>query len=436
MGSYRIGVERILSAAVELYHDKDGISLPIYSTRRKQQGAREREEDRWRNCGANRAARVARPGQGGIMTVDWANIRGEFPALAEWTYLNTATFGQMPRRAAEAVARHFARRDELACSDFIRWFDDADGIRARIAAFIHCAAADIAFIHNASAGLSLLLGGLKWQTADQIVTLEDEFPNHYYYPSHLRGCGVEFVETPWDGFYKCLTARTKLVALSTVNYSTGFRPPLEEISGELRRRGILLYLDGTQSLGALPFDVSRVRPDLFAVDAYKWMLSPNGAGFMYVSPELRERLAPAVIGWRSHKDWRNHENLHHGAPQFASEAEKYEGGMLPFALLYAMDSVIEMMQAIGPERIERRVMELAGLTRDVLRAAGAVLPGDSSPHYDSQVVTARFPGREAPAIARALQTRKVLVAARHGNLRVSPHFYNDESDLARLAEAI
>jgi selenocysteine lyase/cysteine desulfurase len=368
--------------------------------------------------------------------VDWAKLRGEFPALAEWTYLNTATFGQMPRRAAEATARHFARRDALACTDFMQWFRDADSIRARIAEFIRCQAADIAFIHNASAGLSLLLGGLDWKTGDQIVTLEDEFPNHYYYPSHLGGCGVEFVETAWERFYDSLTPRTRLVAISTVNYSTGFRPPLEEISEMLRRRGILLYLDGTQSLGALQFDVSRVLPDLFAVDAYKWLLSPNGAGFMYVSPELRERLAPAVIGWRSHRDWRNHENLHHGAPQFATEAEKYEGGMLPFALLYAMDAVIEMMQAIGPERIELRVMELAGRTQDVLRGAGAVLLADSSPHYDSQIVTARFAGREAPAIARELQARKVLVAARHGNLRVSPHFYNDETDLARLAEAL
>ena len=370
------------------------------------------------------------------MVADWTEIRGEFPTLAEWTYLNTATFGQMPRCASQAAARHFARRDELACSDFMKWFDDADRIRARIAEFIHCQTEDIAFIHNASAGLSLLLGGLDWHSGDRIVTLEHEFPNHYYYPSHLGGSGVEFVETPWERFWESLTPRTRLVAISTVNYSTGFRPPLEEISAVLRQRGILLYLDGTQSLGALRFDVSRNQPDLFAVDAYKWLLSPNGAGFMYVSPELRERLAPAVIGWRSHQGWRNHENLHQGTPQFAASAEKYEGGMLPFTLLYAMDAVIEMMQAIGPERIEKRVMELAGKTRDVLRVAGGVLPADSGPHFDSQIVTARFPGREASAIARDLLSRKVLVAARHGNLRVSPHFYNDETDLVRLAEVL
>ena len=367
---------------------------------------------------------------------DWHEIRAEFPSLAEWTYLNTATFGQMPRRAAEAVANHFMRRDALACSDFMRWFEDADRIRERIAQFIRCQPADVAFIQNASAGLSLLLGGLTWKAGDQIVTLEDEFPNHYYYPSHLGGCGVEFVETPWERFYDALTPRTRLVAISTVNYSTGFRPPLEEIAPELRRRGILLYLDGTQSLGALEFDVSRIQPDLLSVDAYKWLLTPNGASFMYVSPALRERLAPAVIGWRSDRNWRNHENLHHGAPQFAAEAEKYEGGMLPFGLLYALDAVIEMIQAIGPRRIEKRVMSLAAKTREVLRGAGATLLSDRGPHYDSPIVTARFEGRDAPAIARELQSRKVLVAARHGNLRVSPHFYNNEADLDRLREAL
>jgi cysteine desulfurase/selenocysteine lyase len=370
------------------------------------------------------------------MLTDWEQVRGEFPAVSEWTYLNTATFGQMPRRAAEAVARHFARRDEFACSDFIQWFDDADGIRARVAGFVGCQASDIAFIHNASAGLSLLMGGLEWKAGDRIVTLEEEFPNHFYYASHLGSRGVEFVETAWERFYDALTPATRLVAISTVNYSTGFRPPLAEIAAELRRRGILLYLDGTQSLGALRFDLSAIQPDLFAVDAYKWLLSPNGAGFMYVSPELRERLAPAVIGWRSDLDWRNHENLRHGAPRFATSAEKYEGGMLPFALLYAMDAVIEMMQAIGQERIEQRVMQLAEKTRDVLRRAGATLPGDSSPHFDSQIVTARFDGRDSSAIARELRSHRVLVAARHGNLRVSPHFYNNEADLARLAETI
>jgi cysteine desulfurase/selenocysteine lyase len=368
-----------------------------------------------------------------ISKPDWQQIRAEFPSLAHWTFLNTATFGQMPRRCAEATAQHFARRDESACADFLDWFDDTDRIRALCAQLVHCDAADIAFIPNASSGLSLLLGGIDWKPGDRFVTLEDEFPNHYYHPLFLGGRGVEFVETSWDRFYEAITPSTRLVAMSMLNYSTGFRAPLAEISAFLRERGVLLYVDGTQGLGAIELDLSRTPVDMLSVHGYKWLLSPNGAGFMYVNPGVREWLQPSVIGWRSHSGWRNHDNLHHGAPEFKSTAEKYEGGMLTFAVLYAMAASLEMFLAIGPKTIACRVADVTEKTRAVLRAAGADLLADRDPHYDSPIIAARFEGHDASALARQLQARKVLVAARHGNLRVSPHFYNNEDDVDRLA---
>lgn len=370
------------------------------------------------------------------MTVDWREIRAEFPALADWTFLNTATFGQLPKRAAAAVYRHFARRDQFACSDFLEWFDDADRIRASVALLIHCSPADVAFIPNASSALSLLLGGINWERGDQIVTLQDEFPNHYYYASYLNPRGVEFIETPFERFYDSITPRTRLVAISTVNYTTGFRAPLEEIAEFLRQRGVLLYLDGTQSVGALELDTACIRPDLLAVHGYKWLLSPNGAGFMYISPDLRQRLPPNIIGWRSHRDWCNHDYLHHGAPEFKTEAEKYEGGMLSFALNYAMHASIEMILEIGTKEIQERVMDLTEQTRGILRRAGGRLLSDELPYHDSPIIAARFEGKDASALAGELKRRRVLVAARHGNLRVSPHFYNNESDLERLEETL
>ena len=276
----------------------------------------------------------------------------------------------------------------------------------------------------------MLFGGIDWKPGDRVVTLQDEFPNHYYYAAHLRHRGVEFVETPFAGFYDAVTPRTRVVAISTVNYSTGFRAPLEEIAAFLRQRGVLLYVDGTQSLGALRTDISSVRPDMFTVDGYKWLLAPNGAAFCYVSPELRVRLEPSVIGWRSHQDWRRPERLHHGAPEFSVRAEKYEGGMLAFAPLYALGASIEMMLEIGPERIERRVMELAGRTAEALREAGGEVL-----HCESPIVTARFE-REASELASALAEKRILVAARRGNLRVSPHFYNSEEDIGVLQRAL
>jgi selenocysteine lyase/cysteine desulfurase len=370
------------------------------------------------------------------MAVDWREVRKEFPALAGWTYLNTATFGQVPRRATEAVAGHFARRDELACADFLSWFDDADRIRGLIARLMRCEPSDVAFVPNAATALSLLIGGLDWRRGDRIVTLHDEFPNNLYGPVLARRHGVEFVEASWDNFYDQVTARTRLVALSEVNYINGFRPPLAEIAARLREREIVLFVDGTQSLGALTFDARAIQPDMYAVHAYKWLLSPTGAGFMYVRPALRERLAPNVVGWRSHRHWRNVDNLHHGAPEFSSDAEKYEGGMLTFPVLYGMGASLEMILELGPERIERRVLELAGKLRDILRGLGARLPADSSPHFDSSIVAARFEQKPASELARALHARRILVSARHNHLRVSAHFYNTEGDIERLEEGL
>jgi selenocysteine lyase/cysteine desulfurase len=358
---------------------------------------------------------------------DWKAIRAEFPALANWTYLNTATFGQLPRATVAAIDRHLAHRDETACSEFLSWFDDADRLRERVARLVGCEAADIAFINSANSALALLIHGLDWRPGDRIVTLADEFPNNIYHPALLGRLGVEFVETPWERFYDSIAARTRLVVISSVNYTNGFAPPLDEMARFLRERGVLFYVDGTQSVGALRFDTGRVRPDMLVVHGYKWLLCPNGIGFMYVSPELRERLAPAAVGWRSHRDWRNVDNLHHGAPVFASSAEKYEGGMLASALLCAMDASVGMMLEIGVDDIERRVRELAAATRQCLRGLGAQVP-----EFDSPIVAARFEGRDASDLARRLKERRVLVSARHGNLRVSAHFYNAEEDLDRL----
>ncbi len=363
--------------------------------------------------------------------MDWDSVRREFPALAHWTYLNTATFGQLPRRATEAVAQHFAHRDELACWDFLAWYDDADRIRGKIGRLINCAPEDIAFVPNASTALGLLLAGLDWHPGDQVLTLEHEFPNNLYAPGLLTRFGVETTACPWDRFYESVTARTRLVILSSVNYNTGFAPPLAELAEFLRARGVLLFIDGTQSVGALRFDTAHVQPDMLAVHGYKWLLSPNGAGFFYIAPPLRERLQPNIVGWRSHRDWRNVDNLHHGVPELPASAEKYEGGSVSFALLYAMEASLDLIAGIGPDVIEHRVLDLAAETRETLRELGATVDGCASP-----IVAARFEQRDVSALARALKEQRVLVAARRGHLRVSPHLYNNEQDLETFQRAV
>jgi selenocysteine lyase/cysteine desulfurase len=356
--------------------------------------------------------------------MNWSAIRAEFPALRNWTWLNTATFGQLPTRTRNAVDAHFARREETACADFLNWFDDMDDLRSLIGQLIHCDAQDIAFAMNACTALSLFLGGIDWQSGDRIVTLRDEFPNQYYFAASLAERGVELIEVD---AVETLPERTRAVLVSTVNYSNGYRPDVARISQLAHRAGALLYVDGTQSIGALTFDVSTVKPDMLAVDGYKWLLCPNGATFFYVSPELRPELRPSVIGWRSDRGWRAVNELHHGKPKMPEAAERYEGGMLNFASLYGMQESVRMILEIGPGCIEQRVLELARLTASILHRSGATIANENS-----NVVAAHWPDRDASALARRLQAGRIVVAARHGNLRVSPHFYNTEEDLRKL----
>jgi selenocysteine lyase/cysteine desulfurase len=161
------------------------------------------------------------------------------------------------------------------------------------------------------------------------------------------------------------------------------------------------------------------------------MLSPNGAGFVYVAPELRERLAVTVVGWRTDRDWRQVNHLNHGAPVLGDAAEKYEGGGLVFPSLYAMSAVLDMMLEIGASVIEARVLDLAGQVRTMLSDLGA-----SVNHDASQIVTGCLPGRDPGELVRRLREERILVSARHGRLRVSPHFYNDERDVEKLRLAL
>jgi cysteine desulfurase/selenocysteine lyase len=195
-----------------------------------------------------------------------SRYRKKYPALRNRVWLNTATFGQVSRRTQDAVAGHFARRNELGGEDFPAWFDDMDEPRGLIAELIHCQADDIAFAMNSASALSLFLGGIEWQPGDRVLTLENEFPNQFYYANWLSERGVQMVEM---AAITSIPERTRAIAISTVSYLNGARPDVASICRPAREAGALVYIDGTQSLGALQFDVAAVQPDMFAVDGYK-----------------------------------------------------------------------------------------------------------------------------------------------------------------------
>ena len=366
--------------------------------------------------------------------MDWDAIREEFPALCGRTYLNTATYGQLPRASSAAVLEHLKRRDAEACTDFLDWFEELTEARQQLGRLLQAQAEDLAFVPNASHALALVMSGIEWHEGDEIITLKHEFPNQIY-ASHARA-GIRGLVCKWDELETHLSNRTRLVALSTVNYETGFRPDLASLLPKLRARNVLVYLDGTQSIGALGFDCQQLQPDFVGVDVYKWMISPNGAAFLYVSPAARKWLTPNVVGWRSDRNWRSVEDLHHGSPRFAETAEKYEGGMLPFPSLFGMLASLKVIHDIGVDQIEKRVLSLAELIRTEICRLGGESIHIPAGALQSQILVMRLPVADSSVIAKQLETQKIHVSARRGYLRISPHFYNNEADVDALVRAL
>lgn len=374
---------------------------------------------------------------------DWLALRPLFPALRGWTYLNTAAFGAIPTTATQAIQTHFADRNESAALDFLTWFDRLDSLREKVARLIGAQARDIGFCPNAGTALAWLLHGLDWRAGDEILGLDPDFPNNAYAPRMLEEAGVrcrtvraEPGRFDVERFLSALSARTRLVLLSSVDYATGVRTPLEALEPELRRRGILLAVDGTQSVGVLRHDVAAVPCDFLIVSGYKWMLAPPGAGFFYAPSATRERLKPTLVSWRSDRRWRNVTSLHLGRPELPDEAAAYEGGVQPFALLFALEASLDLILQCGPERIERRALGLARECRELLAAAPGAELADTDERYDSAIVTAAFPGRDLADLSRKLKEEHVAVSVRRASLRVSCHFFNSRDDLRLLAAVL
>ncbi|MDX2267941.1 MAG: aminotransferase class V-fold PLP-dependent enzyme [Bryobacter sp.] len=363
--------------------------------------------------------------------VDWSRIRAQFPGVVDRVYLNTATFGQLPLAAQAAMSEFFRRQERMASQDLLAWFAALDRIRGRAAQLVNATAEDIAFFPSTAHALAELLHGIAWQEGDEILALENEFPNNIYAPAALAARGVRLREVAREDLLAAVGPNVKLIVASVMNYADGYRFPWRLVEARRKEVGALLYLDGTQGAGALALDVEAMQPDMLAVHGYKWLLSPAGAGFAYISPALRKWLPPQVVGWRSHYGWREVDNLHHGPPVYGSSAQRYEGVMQPLALLMAMEQSLELMLGLGVATIEQRVQELAAMAARLVGDLGGEVAEHGSP-----IVACRFPGKEAGELSRALEQQGIFTSARHGRLRISVQFYNNEADFERLGAAL
>jgi cysteine desulfurase/selenocysteine lyase len=371
----------------------------------------------------------------------WRAGRALFPACAKWAYYAWAATAPLSVRAADAMQRQIAGVRDQGGAGWKQWYETYERLRVEAAALTGATPAEIALLKNTSEGVSTVAFGLDWRPGDNVIFPRGEFPANVYPWLALRERGVEMRRlepdavgrfTPAD-LERLMDERTRLVALSFVSYATGFRADLAALGALCRARGIFLFVDAIQGLGALPFDVSALPVDAFAADGHKWLCAPEGLALFFVRREWQPRLRPLSCGWWPVKQPGRYDLEEQ---ELAETARRYECGTLPTANAYGLLAALELLREVGIERIAERIRALTGeLTRALTARGFKVLRAEGEGEW-SGIVSCETPGHDPRQLAAALEERDVMVTARGGRLRFAVHAWNDAEDLERLLKAL
>ena len=366
--------------------------------------------------------------------------QAEFPVVERYTYLNHAALGPLPRRTADVVAelaQDFRDKGVLAEA---KWFSSIARTRKLVSRLLNVGTDEIAFTKNTSQGLSIVAASLPWKPGDVIVTVRGEFPANVYpwLALQQRGVTVRFVQ-PRNGEINlneldAALAGARLLAISWVQYSSGFRIDLKAVSELCERRGVLLSLDAIQGVGALPLDLSAVPVDFCAFGAHKWLLSPQGVGVLYVNQRVRDLLQPANVGWLG-VDWRDYTAFDYDTP-LTDGAARYEEGTRSLVGIAGLEQSLGLLLDVGQERIEQHLRRLTDRLGYQLGEMGYRILTPLQPEHRSGIITFSHPQRSAQDLFDSLRAARIVGALREGGVRLSPHLYNSMDDIERVLDVL
>jgi selenocysteine lyase/cysteine desulfurase len=371
-----------------------------------------------------------------MIVPDLFHYRSYFPITEELIYLNHAAVAPLARPAAEAMAR--LADDVLHSGSFhsSQWTETYDGLRAAAARLIHAEPAEIALLKNTSEGIATIAMGLDWRAGDRVVAFEEEFPANQYPWRRLEANGVTIewlrASDPLDRIDEAARG-ARLVALSFVQYLTGFRSNLNAIGEICRRRGAIFLVDAIQGLGAFPLDVRAAHIDALAADGHKWLLGPEGCAILYISHELQERVEPMEFGWTNVAGYEDYANRDMA---LRPNAGRYECGTLNTIGCYGLKASIEFLLSVGLERIAPAVQALGDRIAEGVLARGYDLPVNRTPENGAGIVSFRRAGVDSAALVARLRENKISTAARAGWVRASPHFYISPEEIDAMLDCV
>jgi selenocysteine lyase/cysteine desulfurase len=362
-------------------------------------------------------------------------LREQFPILASGPYLNHAAIAPWPRRTALAM-QEFAEENALrGPTGYVAWIRRENDLRKALARLIGARSGDdIALLKNTSEGISTVAWGLDWHPGDNVVLPRSEFPSNRLpwlaQASHgveVREIDIRAAEDAEAALIGAMDERTRLLSVSAVQWSDGFRLDLQRLGDACHARRSLFFVDAIQQAGALPIDVQACRIDFLAADAHKWLLGPEGIALFYSNDTAREQLTLRQQGWHMFDDPWNYQR-DDWTP--ASSARRFEAGSPNSAGQAALFASTSLLLEQGMETVAARVLENTGyLVTRLSRIRGLKVVSRREPERRSGIVSFRSDSVPAREVYRALGERGVACAVREGAIRLSPHFYQDETIL-------
>ncbi len=367
----------------------------------------------------------------------------EFPWTGATTYLNNASIGPIPERTRLALDSFNAKRTAphlLPDRDLMAGLADA---RAAAARLIGASPDEIALAPNTSTGINIAARAFPLAEGDVVLLSDREFPANVYPWMNLadRGARAELVPVTALGFpdearilERLADPRVKILAVSFVQFSNGYRADLARLGAACRANGTWLVVDGIQGLGNSPLDVRETPVDVLSTGGQKWLLSPWGSGFTYVRRELIPRLAPAAVGWLAFEGTDDFSNLVRYNPTLRQDARRFEVGTIPFQDMMGMTTSLGMINDIGVDAIAAYTRALAEplITWAMANEVRLVSPTDDQ--HRSAIICVAPPN--AADVHRRLKAAGVVCALREGAIRLSPHFYSTIEEMDKVLDVL
>ncbi|MBE0594472.1 MAG: aminotransferase class V-fold PLP-dependent enzyme [Gemmatimonadales bacterium] len=367
----------------------------------------------------------------------------EFPWTADVTYLNNASIGPLPDRTRRTLDAFSARRATphlLSDRELQQMLGSA---RAAAARLLNAQVEEIALAPNTTVGVNTAAGSLPIAPGDTVLLSDREFPANVYPWLVLRerGVNVELARTTPQGWpdesyllERLRDPRVRVLAISFVQFSNGFRADLATLGQACRDNGTYLVVDAIQGLGQCPLDVREIPVDVLACGAQKWLLSPWGAGFVWVRRELIAGLRPPLAGWMAFEGTDDFTRLTDYQTDFRSDARRFEVGTLPFQEMQAMTVSLDLLLGIGIDRIAAYLRELKQPLIEAASHGAFALTSPTDGVHESAIVCVRTD--DVPRAHQALREAGVVCVMREGSIRLSPHWYNTPEEIGKVLEIL